>query len=192
MVACLALFLQLYCKEVYRYPHLLYFHMSGSLTKNENKKIVLSLLSVFCLFCSCSPTKYNGHTSRKIEYIIYVDEIHRKIKYHFNVPDGYQIKNVTGTHESEMRIEYPDSSVIYITDDIKSGSALNYDNVSASPGHAFSDMLLKDSLVISGIQPNKRIWKQCKLKNIVIGYFNVLPLKKAEYEQVLRTINRIR
>jgi hypothetical protein len=106
---------------------------------------------------------------RVIKYHTYESQNGRekKITYCMSVPEGGKILTVSGSHEKEIEIMYPDSSFVYITNDAISGSPLNYKNVASVKG-VYMDKLLKDTLLLEGIH-NGRLWKESKLGKIVIG-----------------------
>ena len=112
-----------------------------------------------------------------------------KQRYVAHVPRAYRLTRVLGSHETELRLTYPDSSVLYLTDDVKSGSALNYPNFAAS-GRTYPQLLLQDTLTAHGTQANGRKWKQVKALGVVIGYVNVPPAREPDFEQALASLQR--
>lgn len=112
-----------------------------------------------------------------------------KQRYVAHVPRGYRLMRVLGSHETELRLTYPDSSVLYLTDDVKSGSALNYPNFAAS-GHTYHQLLLQDTLTAHGTQANDRKWKQVKALGVIIGYVNVPLAREPNFEQALASLQR--
>ena len=111
-----------------------------------------------------------------------------KQRYAVHVPRGFQLTRVLGSHETELRLTYPDSTVLYLTDD-EAGSELNAVNFAAS-GHTFPQLLLQDTLTARGTQANHRKWRQVKTLGVVIGYVNVPAAREQEFKQALATLQR--
>ncbi len=111
----------------------------------------------------------------------------RKIIYCMSVPQGGKLLTVSGSHEKELEVIYPDSSFVYITNDAESGSYLNYKNV-ASVKAVYTEKLLKDTLLLEGSQNNGKFWKENKFGKIVVGYVNVPLSKKDLYDKSLMSI----
>jgi hypothetical protein len=114
----------------------------------------------------------------------------KKITYCLNVPKGGKLLTVTGSHEKELEVSYPDSSFIYITNDANGGSHLNYRNVSSLDEGTYSNKLLKDTLLLQGSQNDGRFWKENKMGQIVVGYVNVSSDEKAEYDKALASLRK--
>lgn len=114
----------------------------------------------------------------------------KKITYCLNVPKGGKLLTVSGSHEKELEVSYPDSSFIYITNDANGGSHLNQQNVSSLSKDIYTNKLLKDTLLLQGSQNDGRFWKESKMGQIVVGYVNVSSDKKAEYDKALASLRR--
>lgn len=114
----------------------------------------------------------------------------KKILYCLSVPKGGRSVTIKGSHEQELQIFYPDSSYIYITNDTKSGSPLNYKNIASLSKEIYTKKLLEDTVLLTGIQNNDRLWKESKLGVIVIGYVNVHSEKKDLYDKSLASIKK--
>ncbi|MEJ0055868.1 MAG: hypothetical protein WDN75_09590 [Bacteroidota bacterium] len=114
----------------------------------------------------------------------------RKILYCLSVPKGGKLLTVTGSHEKEIEVSYPDSSFIYITNEANGGSHLNYKNVSSLGKDVYTNKLLKDTLLLQGSQSDGRFWKESKIGQIVVGYVNASPDKKEEYDKALASLIR--
>lgn len=112
-----------------------------------------------------------------------------KQRYAVHVPREYRLMRVLGDHETELRLTYPDSAVLYLTDDVTAGSALNAAHFAAS-GRTYQQLLLQDTLSARGTQANHRKWKQVKAMGVVIGYVNVPAAREQEFEQALATLQR--
>jgi hypothetical protein len=83
-----------------------------------------------------------------------------KILYCLRVPKGGKLLTVTGSHERELEVSYPDSSFIYITNDAKSGSHLNYDNIASLNKGVYTEKLLKDTLLLEALKTMEDIGKR--------------------------------
>jgi len=113
-----------------------------------------------------------------------------KHNYILDVPYGYKLTTVKDDHGfKEYRMVYPDSSVIYITNDNKSGGAINTVKAEKYGDGIYLKILSSDTLNINGIKSEK-YWREQKINNIVIGYLNVPPNKKEQYDQALSTIRQ--
>lgn len=82
---------------------------------------------------------------------------------------------------------YPDSSIIYITNDDKSGGAVNTIKAEKYGDGIYLKILSADTL---GYWWNEKYWREQKKGQVVIGYINVPPDKREEYDQALATIRR--
>lgn len=114
----------------------------------------------------------------------------KKIIYCLRVPKGGKLLTVSGSHEKELEVSYPDSSFIYITNDANGGSHLNYKNVSSLSKDVYTNKLLKDTLLLQGSQNDGRFWKEIKMGQIVVGYVNASPDKKEEYDKALASLRK--
>lgn len=106
-------------------------------------------------------------------------------KYYIQIPSGYQLSKTLDDHGYfEHRFLYPDSSVIYVTDDIGSGGAMNYAKVEKYGQGIFLDIIGNDTLDING-EKEGRFWREKKIHGIVLGYLNANNVKKREYDKML-------
>ena len=112
------------------------------------------------------------------------------LKYIMEVPLGYKLSKVTDDHRYiEHRFIYPDSSIIYITNDDKSGGAVNTIKAKEYGEGVYLKILSSDTLNISGNEADK-YWREQKDNKIVIGYINVPPDKKEQYDKALATLRK--
>lgn len=111
----------------------------------------------------------------------------QRVKYLMDVPKGYELYIVTDGHERELRFVYPDSSVIYITNDDKSGGAINTMKSKEYGEGIYLKILSSDTLDISGNDTGK-YWREQKKDKVVIGYINARPSLKEKYDKVLTTL----
>jgi len=148
------------------------------------KELIILIIGLICSSCMAQKT---------IKLINYEHKTgtEKKIKYLMDVPkEGYKDKLiVSGSHETEHRVVYQDSSIIYLTND-EAGSALNYDNIQKISDKQQTGKLFVDTLSLEGQTKEGLYWKEVKLDEISIGYVNVPPDKKERYEQALSTIRR--
>jgi hypothetical protein len=113
-----------------------------------------------------------------------------ELKYFMEVPSGYKLSKATDDHGYiEHRFIYPDSSIIYITNDDKSGGAINTIKAKEYGEGIYLKILSNDTLDINGVE-DERYWREQKANKIVFGYINVLPDKKEQYDKVLATIRK--
>lgn len=99
---------------------------------------------------------------------------------------------LTGDYKSEYRIIYPDSSIIYITNDEWNGSRLNIQNRMAIGINGYTKKTLTDTIEVHGVQENGRYWKELILNDIVVGYYNLPEEHKQLFDEVLTKIKRVK
>lgn len=114
----------------------------------------------------------------------------KKVRYFMNLPAGFEKYIVEGGHEKEFRYVYPDSSIIYITNDPEGGSPLNYENICKKDKGLFIKKLNNDTLYLEGAQENNLFWKENKLGRITVGYVNVPKKKKELYDSSINSIEK--
>lgn len=137
------------------------------------KSLVLVLLSV--LFVSCMAQKTVKFSIDTKQYLL-------------DIPSGYRLVKSKDYHQHiEYKFQYPDSSIIYITDDIESGGAINTDKVKKYGNNIFIKILTSDTLDISGVE-GKKYWREIKRNNVVAGYINAPLSKEKQYQDVLKTL----
>jgi hypothetical protein len=111
--------------------------------------------------------------------------------YLLTVPDGGKlVKLNTGHIYKEYQLIFPDSSVIYITNNIESGSRLNYKNRYKDNAIIIRRSNENDSLLLGGMQTNGRFWKEYFIKDMVVGYCNVNADNKIIYDETLSTLRK--
>lgn len=112
--------------------------------------------------------------------------------YTLAVPKGGRLTkgryDFTGDHHTEYRILYPDSSIIYIGNNNWSGSKLNIINRVESGIRGINKKHVNDSLYFEGTQKSGKYWKENFLGDIVVGYVNVKPEAKENYDVSLRSV----
>lgn len=116
-----------------------------------------------------------------------------KITFCMDVPEGYKrVKVQTDIHSGleNKVIYYQDSSLIYIGNNIYEGSILNFQNRLKAGFASFSKDSDLDTVKMSGLQSNGNFWREDVIGRVVIGYLNVPPDKKVEYDKALATLRR--
>jgi hypothetical protein len=109
--------------------------------------------------------------------------------YSLSLPKGYNLKRLKDDEGyREHQAIYPDSSIVYITDDKKSGG-VNKSKEEKYGADVYIKILANENLVLEGVGSDGRYWKEQKQGNIVIGYFNVPPDKKWQYDEILSTLH---
>lgn len=113
-----------------------------------------------------------------------------EFKYLLDIPGNYNVSEVVDDHGfREHRIVYPDSSIIYITNDTRSGGATNTVKAKKYGNGIYLKILSSDTLNISGKEDDE-YWREQKIDDIVVGYMNVPLNKKDEYDMALSTLRR--
>jgi len=108
-----------------------------------------------------------------------------------SLPGGYKLKKYSDDEgRREYHALYPDSSIIFITDDNTSGSALNRYKLQKYGRDIALRINVSDTLTLEGIQSDKRYWKEKKIDKVVIGYMNIPKEKIAIFDKVLSSLNK--
>ncbi len=131
---------------------------------------------------------------RKVSYSTYVNFRsndnsyweHKKKRFKMSIPVGYEKVLIEGSHENEVQFVYPDSSIIYFSNDLISGSFSNWKNLE-SISTKTSDYLYQDTIRNEGFS-DKGYWRELKLKDVIIGYLNAPLDKKEAYNGALESI----
>jgi hypothetical protein len=113
--------------------------------------------------------------------------------FYMDVPATGKVDNretLTGDFHKEIRVTYPDSSVIYISNNSESGSRLNFENRYNSGFKSLTKSYLDDSLNLEGVQVNGSRWREHYCGYIVVGYLNVSNENKKKYDDILSTLRR--
>lgn len=114
--------------------------------------------------------------------------------------DGFKVKGeipmkfekyiMSSIHETEYHFKYPDSSIIYITNE-RGTPSINYHNIdsdSIAIQKSFLSNMEGDTLTLKGIDDNNLHWKNVKLKKGSVGYLNVPKSRKAEFDKALEKL----
>jgi hypothetical protein len=157
------------------------------------RTIILTLF--FCLFSiSCSKKIYNEY--RLIKFLETKEEGSKSVplRYTVEVPKGGNLikgtYDFTGDYHVEYRVVYPDSSIFFIGNNNLTGSRLNIINRMSIGVNSIIKKHPSDTLYFEGKQENGNVWKEQILGDIIIGYYNVRPEKKADFENSIATLKR--
>jgi hypothetical protein len=138
---------------------------------------IIGYTLVLLIQVSCLAQKPVKFTSYKTDYLL-------------DLPKGYELKKLKDDEGyREYQAVYPDGSVIYITDDEKSGGSNNAKEEKYG-ANVYVQILASDTLVLDGSNNDGRYWKEHKQGKIVVGYFSVPPDKKVEFDKALATLKR--
>lgn len=110
-----------------------------------------------------------------------------------SIPENYLIDDsstLTGDNSKEIRYIYPDSSIIYITNEERKGSSLNTLNKMKEAIDSYIESYKSDTLYYKGIQEDGRFWAENFLGEIIIGYVNCPQDRKELFDKSLKTIRR--
>jgi hypothetical protein len=147
-------------------------------------KIYISFVVLF-LFVSCSTTtvKYKCKTYEKPqEYTVFTAKIPSKFK---RVEKFYD-------NSYEVFFVYSDSSAIFFSNNKWSGSQNNKLNriESKLQDSIIFKKSLTDSIYLSNIQKNGKLWKENVLNDVIIGYKNVDSKDQEKFDIAIKSIRR--
>ncbi|WP_143255069.1 hypothetical protein [Alkalitalea saponilacus] len=112
--------------------------------------------------------------------------------YFLDVSKGFICyKIIDDEHYIEYRLAYNDSSIIYITNDDKSGGAINIFKEKKYGKDVSLKILLNETLDLNG-EYMGRYWREKKESNVVVGYINVLPQDIEKFNIILSTLRMTR
>ena len=118
-----------------------------------------------------------------------------KHKYKLKIPVGYKLSTTSAGYLSviENRFYYSDSSVVYISL-IKDFASPNYHNISLDSSllrRRFDAFLNSDTITLNGRNNKGLYWKEIFCNDEVsIGYYNVSPVKKHIYDNILNNVSK--
>jgi hypothetical protein len=113
----------------------------------------------------------------------------KKVRYKVNVPSGFHKELIFSDQLSEIQLIYPDSSIIYLSDKINSGSYTNWKNLQKQDENYFLQFQESDSLVLDG-QERGLHWEERKLDLVIVGFLNVPQAKLLEFRTAISTLRR--
>ena len=149
------------------------------------------IVTFYLLSCASSKKSIDGYDLVRFKEKIFSESKSVIQDYLLDVPKSGELKKInTGDSFIEYRVQYKDSSVIYILNDGLSGSRLNYENRYNNNIKAVNRKSNYDTLTFGGTQKNGNYWKESFLGEIVIGYANAKPTKKEEFEKSLLTLRK--
>lgn len=112
---------------------------------------------------------------------------HKKERFKLPVPNSIDTKVLIDDHGFiEKRAIYKNGEVVYMTDDISTGSNLEY-KTSKYGEDILLEIAVKDSLQLDG-NNNGKVWKELKSQNIIIGYYNVQIEQRDLFDQILKKL----
>ena len=155
----------------------------------------MKLISIILLLLSsCSiHLKNNRFIESKFQIKTILDDYQENVEYSIFLKSGYsKIKSVTGkAFEQQYVYQYPDSSTVYISNNIVDGSPLNFQNRLSVNHSRYSKNHMVDTIVVSGIQSTGGLWKEMLYGEICVGYLNVSPPNLKLYDTILRSIKKL-
>lgn len=166
-------------------------HGYNTLDLDNYMRFFFFMLLIWSSSCSSQslPTQVVKYTGNFPE-----DSKKLKRNYFIDVPKGGKLLKgdalITGDYHTEYRLTYPDSSIIYITNNEWRGSSLNFVNLSEVGITGYTKEHLLDTLDNSGKQRDGKYWREHVVGQVVVGYINVPPDKKSEYDKALATLRR--
>jgi hypothetical protein len=142
------------------------------------------------LFLGCTANKKVASDFDRVNYNGYFIVNGKTVEKSFQlkIPNGgvlQKLRDMDGY--DEYRINYSDSSVIYITNNSWSGSRLNYKN-RFDAGIKTISRSENDTLRINGVQQNGRLWEERFVGQVVVGYVNLKPKNKTVFDEALSTL----
>ncbi|MFV1883268.1 MAG: hypothetical protein ACMZ7B_02085 [Balneola sp.] len=105
------------------------------------------------------------------------------------IPSNFEEKYIIGDHEREKDYVFPDSSIIFITDDITGNSFANSKNLKGLDFLTLSNYWDSKEANLEGIQEDGRVWRQKKLEGVTVGYLNVHVLQKEKFDSIINSLN---
>lgn len=140
---------------------------------------LLIILALLILTSSCSNTKevfFTTHNNKG-----------QRFKYSLQLPRGFKMTKLGFENEIFVSYKYPDSSIIFFSDDTKATSPFPKDAYEKYGKDLNILFLSKDTITISGWNNLNKYWKTRKGYNVVYGY-NQVPLNKLnQYDSILKT-----
>ena len=106
-------------------------------------------------------------------------------EFKIGAPEGFEMLKYTDDHGyQEHHYKYSDGSILYITDDIDSGSDFNEYKAEEYGDHIFLSITISDSIDIGGMH-EKKYWREIKKDGVIFGYLNVPFDKKNMFDDVV-------
>ena len=133
-------------------------------------KSIILISSISFLVAGCRATK--------IVSFIVADQQGLKFHYQMKIPKGYTMKEMGFENEKTKMFIYQDSSRLFFSDNIKQ-SAFYPDAYKKYGSDLNLKFLSSDTITISGIDVEGKLWEERKVRHVVYGYMKV-PLEKKE------------
>jgi hypothetical protein len=117
---------------------------------------------------------------------------HHKVVYSLSIPQKYklvkQMAQNAELQEVQVAAHLRDSSVIYITDDLKVGGGNDDYKIEKYGTHyELNNYIVNDTATLYGIH-NGKYWREKKYYTIVVGYYNATADKVSEYNKIIDAI----
>lgn len=110
--------------------------------------------------------------------------------YILKIHSEYKILKFVDDHAyTEYHLVFPDSAIVYITNDNNLGGALNVFKAEKFGDGIYIKIATNDTLDISG-SINGRFWRERKENMVVFGYINVPSESKEFYDKILSSLKR--
>lgn len=143
----------------------------------RQKQVSPLLLVCFFIF-SCSS---------KIIIFKTIDD-NKEVRFKIAVPKKHRLLIVKGSHEKEYNIIFPDSSTIFISDNVSSGSFVNREKYTKYGKDVGLKFLTQDTLKLNGVDEAGQYWEERKMKNLIYGYIKVSLKRKLEFDNILNSL----
>lgn len=157
-------------------------------------KRIIIVLSVF-LIISCSSVSINNRGSKEInlDYTNCLVESKTYTNLRILIPDHFKSSSLNSHGYCENRFLYSDSSILYLSTNIYSGSDINWTNLESigidtyAKGRSLEPI---DTIINQGVSRNGKFWKEYILGDYVVGYSNASFVKKKEFDDSILTIRK--
>ncbi|MCU0437216.1 MAG: hypothetical protein MUC49_04830 [Raineya sp.] len=112
----------------------------------------------------------------------------QKIVCFAKIPKPYKLEKFEDQHSHlSFTFHFPDSTILYISNDILSGHRLNAQNIK-NEGKIYR-IPYKDTLYLSGKQPHYLYWAEIAYPKVIIGYLNAPENRKTFYDNFLKNLH---
>ncbi len=116
-----------------------------------------------------------------------------KVKLRLKVPDNFIeiIKNGPGMDgEVDYQIIYPDSSIIYLSNEFLISYYLNIKNLINIGVNSYTYKSINDTVINEGKNEKDLYWKEIACTGLVRGYINVSPRNKPLFNESIKIIRK--
>lgn len=105
--------------------------------------------------------------------------------FRIDAPEGFKVSKYSDDHGyREYHYKYDDGSILYITDNLKTGSDFNKYKSEKYGSQIYIKITVSDSIDIGGVHED-RYWREIKNKYVVYGYMNVPPGRKEQFDNIV-------